>query len=126
MTELQGVRIMNITYLSTIYVTISFLFSYYLNEIVGEFNKEEADAQSTTRLIFEIYLYFALISVASYIIRNIIKRIPFSMDNLFGVHNTKNTEINGGVIFAFAIFYFQKNLKDKINYLFMERLFNKN
>lgn len=124
-TKTRSIRIINITSLSIIYVTLSFLFSFYLNEMVGKLNKEEASKKSTGMLILEIYFYFVIISICAYIIRNIVKSMMITSYSYFDIENTRTSELNGGIIFAFAIFFFQENLKNKINYIFTDRLFKK-
>lgn len=121
--KVRTVRVINIIYLSIIYVTLSFLFSFYLNEMVGKLNEEEYAKKSIGMLILEIYFYFAIISVAAYIIRNIVKSMAVKSYTYFDVENIKTSELNGGIIFAFSIFFFQENLRHKINYLFTSRLF---
>lgn len=116
------IRLIDITYLTIIYVTISIVFSIYFNKLMGKFNVEETKKKSTTRLILEIYLHFTIIAIAAYLIRELVQQIPFPLDDVHDFDHGNVHELDGGVIFGFAIFYYQINLGDKINYLFNDRL----
>ena len=74
----------------------------------------------------EIYLNFAIIAIFGYVIRNIIEFIPSPFDGLCGVNHLKVKELNGGLVFGFTLFYYQTNLRKKIDYVINERLFKKN
>jgi uncharacterized membrane protein YkvI len=91
--------------------------------MIGPFNKKEAEEKSTLRLILEIYLNFSLIAIMAYLIRGLVELIPFPLDNIYDFEHSKLHELNGGIIFGFAIFYYQINLCDKINYVFNNRIF---
>ena len=117
------IKMLDITYLTIIYVTISIVFSVCLNKLIGPFNKKDAHKKSTLRLILEIYLNFSVIAIAAYLIRNLVEYIPFPLDNMYDFNHSKVNELNGGIIFGFSILYYQINLCDKINYLFNERIF---
>ena len=119
----NGLKMIDIGYLTIVYVTVSFLFSFFLDKWISKFDKEEDKKKSTIRLIFEMYFYFIVISIAAFLLRNAIKKLPLPHGEIGNEHIKRVSEINGGVIFAFAIFFFQQNLKDKINHLFSERLF---
>lgn len=120
---IKCIKLIDITYLTIIYVTLSIIFSIYLNRLIGPFDKAKANKKSTLRLVLEIYLNFAVIAIAAYIIRNLVEVIPFPLDDIYDFDHTQVHELNGGIIFGFAIFYYQINLCDKINYLFNERIF---
>lgn len=120
---IKCIKLLDITYLTILYVTISIVFSIYLNRLIGPFNKEAANKKSTLRLILEIYLNFSVIAIAAFGIRNLVERIPFPLDDIYDFDHMKIHELNGGIIFGFAIFYYQINLCDKINYVFNDRIF---
>jgi uncharacterized membrane protein YkvI len=120
---IKCIKLLDITYLTIIYVTISIVFSIYLNKLIGPFNKEDAEKKSTLRLILEIYLNFSIIAMVAYLIRNLVELIPFPLDDVYDFEHAKVHELNGGIIFGFAIFYYQINLCNKINYVFNDRIF---
>jgi len=120
------VKMLDITYITIIFVTIAIAFSIFVDRMHGEFNPEEIKKKSTIRIIMEIYLNFAIIAIFGYVIRNIIEFIPSPFDGLCGVNHLKVKELNGGLVFGFTLFYYQTNLRKKIDYVINERLFKKN
>lgn len=118
------IHLFDITYLTIIYVTISIVLSMYLNKMIGPFDKDKANKKSTFRLIMEIYLNFSIIAIMAFLVRNMVNYIPFPLDDVCDFDHTTVHELNGGIIFGFVIFYYQKNLCDKINFLFNDRIFN--
>jgi len=122
---IRSIKIVDIAYITIIYVTITILFSVYLDKLIGKFNKKENDKKSTIKIIFEIYANFIVIAIFGYIIRNIVELFPFPLDGSNGFEHSKIKELNGGLIVGFAIFFYQTNLRNKIDYLFNERIFNK-
>jgi len=122
---LRSIKIIDIAYVTIIYVTITILFSVYLDKLIGKFNKEDNDKKSTIRIILEIYCNFAIIAIFGYIIRNIVEMFPFPLDGAYGFEHKKIKELGGGLIAGFAIFFYQTNLRNKIDYLFNERIFKK-
>ena len=122
---LRSIKIVDIVYVTTIYVTLTIMFSVYLDKMIGKFNKEDNDKKSTVRIILEIYCNFAIIAIFGYLIRNIVELIPFPLDGVRGFEHKRVKELGGGLIAGFAIFFYQTNLRSKIDYLFDERIFKK-
>ena len=55
--------------------------------------------------------------IVVYILRNIVERIPFPLDGLFGYDHSRVIEIKGGILIAFAVITFQHNFKNKVTFL---------
>ena len=123
---IRTIKLIDISYLTIIYVTIAITISIFIDRLIGEFDEHEADKKSTFRIILEIYINLSFIAIAAYIIRNIVHMIPCPLNGLYGFDHTKVKELNGGMVFSFALFYYQLNLNKKIKYLFNERLLKKN
>lgn len=119
--RIRSIKMLDIAYLGIIYATIAISVSIAIDKTIGEFNKQESDKKSTARIISEIYGNIALVSVAGYIIRNIVELIPFPLDGCYGFDHKNVKELSGGLVFTFAIFYYQTNLRKKIDYLFNDR-----
>lgn len=119
--RIRSIKMLDIAYLGIIYATIAISVSIAIDKTIGEFNKEESDKKSTARIISEIYGNLVLVAVAGYIIRNIVELIPFPLDGYYGFDHKKVKELAGGLTFGFALFYYQTNLRKKIDYLFNDR-----
>ena len=114
---LRSIKIVDIIYLGVLYFTIAIIVSVLLNKCMGKFNPRNADNKSSLRLICEIYLNLGIIAIIAYILRNIIEVIPFPLDGINGYSHSRVKELAGGVVFGYALFYYQKNLREKIQYV---------
>lgn len=119
----KTIGIIDITFLTIIFVTISITFSIMFNRYMGPFDPEKAEKKSTLRIILEIYQHLAVIAIAAYIIRMIVEQIPFPLDDIYNFNHNNVHEIGGGVIFGFSLFFYQIHLNKKIEYLFNDRIF---
>ena len=117
-------KIVDITYITFFYVTISIVFAIYFSKCIGYFNKEETKKKSTLRIISEIYINFVFITIVAYIINNLIEYLPYSLNNVNDLGNNNFLKLDGGLIFGFVIFYYQVNLSYKIDYLLNDRFYN--
>lgn len=122
---IRSIKMVDIAYLTIIYLSLSIFISIIIDTIIGDFDKRKADKKSTTRLILEIFLNVSIIGICAYIIRNVIELIPFPLDGVYGFEHKKVKELGGGTIFAFAIFLYQHNLRAKIDYVINKRIIGK-
>jgi len=118
---IRGIKIIDIAYLTVIFITLAIICSIALDKLFGPFIKSQADQKSTFRLILEIYLDVSLIAIVAYIIKNIVEIIPFPLDGIHGFDHKRVKELGGGTVFGFALFYYQYGLRDKIGYVLDDR-----
>jgi len=113
---IRGIKILDIAYLSGIYVAIGLTFSVLVNNYIGKFDPKEANKKSIARLLLEIWLQLSFITVSAYIIHNIVELVPSPLDGIAGFKHALVKERSGGVIFGFLLFFYQTNLREKITY----------
>jgi magnesium-transporting ATPase (P-type) len=117
------VKIIAIIYYSIFYFIAAFLASIYTNKYQTDFNLEENkkkyknDKIINFGVFLEILFYFALIGVLFYLIRKIVKRIPFPLNNIAGFDIHRLTEYSGDTVMACIFFIFQTKLTNKLNYV---------
>jgi hypothetical protein len=114
---IRGIKLIDIAYTTTIYLTLGAVLSIYTDQWLGKFDAKEADKQSTERITAEVLLHFSLMGMFFYIIRNLVEWIPFPFHNKFGYDHLKVKELSSGGVFATIFLLLQINLKDKILYL---------
>ena len=115
--QLRGIKLLDIAYIASIYLTLGAVLSISIDRKLGEFDSEEADKKSTSQLYGEILLHFSLIGILIYIIRNIVEWIPFPLNGMYGYDHLKLNELRNAGIFGIIFFLFQNNLKNKLIYL---------
>jgi hypothetical protein len=114
---IRSIKIIDIGFLTILYFTIGYIFSYYVNKLYEPFNPKQP--HSNQYIIFlEVCLQLFLIGIMVYIIRNLVALIPWPLDGVFGYDHKRVKELNsGGAALAFGIFYAQDNIKDKMTYI---------
>jgi len=93
-----SVKVISIFIISIIYFIVGSLVSFLLNDLLPE--EENLNKISTTRLFFIISGIFGLIGIIFYIIRIMIKNIPFFFDDMYGFKYSLLKEASGGIIIS--------------------------
>ncbi len=120
---LRGIKMIDIAYMAAIYVTITITFSViYDKYFVGPVDKATEAKKPTHQALLEIWGHIAVISIAAYIIRNVVEMIPFPLDGVSGFVHKRVKEVGGGVIYGFLLFFYSVHLRQKIGQ-FIERFF---
>lgn len=114
---IRGIKLIDISYISSIYLTLGAVLSIYIDKKLGKFNAQEADKKSKSRLYTEVLLHFSLIGILTYLVRNFVEWIPFPLNGIRGYDHLKLRELTSAGTFGFIFIFFQKNLTTKITYL---------
>ena len=117
----RTIKIIDIVYITLLFFILTISVSKGLDHLIGNFDKEKSDSKHLIVIFLEIIGNISLIAILAYVIRNLIQTIPFPLDGLYGYEHKRIKELQGGVILGFLLFFYQENLKRKINYFF-ERL----
>lgn len=115
--QIRGIKIIDIAYVSAIYLTLGAVLSISIDRQLGKFNPVEADKQSSALLYGEVLLHFACIGILMYIVRNVVEWIPFPLNGVAGFDHMKLNELRNAGLFGVIFFLFQNNLRDKLVYL---------
>lgn len=114
---IRSIKIIDIAYLSVIYATIVITLSVWIDTLIGPIDENVESKKNIIRVILECWAFISLIAVLFYIVRNIVEKVPFPMDGMYGFVHSRVKEITGGPIFGFLIFFYAKNLRTKIELL---------
>lgn len=115
---IRSIKIIDIGFLTVLYFFLAFFSSVYIDNKLGPFDAKKADKKKIFSLFFEIIIHIWLIGILTYFIRNIIELIPYPLNNINGYNHSMVKELNGGVFFPFLFFLFQRNLQDKLIYIY--------
>ena len=109
---------MGIGYASTLYFVCGLLLAKGFDILYGKFNIDDYKHKQYWIVILEIIFHLFLIGIVAYLLRNIIERIPFVLDGVGGFKYGLLKELQGGQILGILIIIFQKNLIEKIQYIY--------
>lgn len=109
------IRIMDICYLSTLYLYFGLVASDLINELFCYFDGP-LKQMSTPYLIASVTIQFWLVAISAYVIRNIISMIPNPFENMLGYARSAEVmpEVGGGVVISFILLLMQSTLKEKL------------
>ena len=111
-------KIIDIGYVSMLYIMLAILTSYVFDSFLGKFNKEEEDKKSTVRIIAELLGFFWAYGIIIYVTRNIVKLIPFPLDNMGGYVHYSLKDLHSAGMFTVVFFYFQTNMKARLQNIY--------
>jgi hypothetical protein len=84
---------------------------------LGQFKEDDFKDKGIAELTIGILFQLFALGVVIYALRNIVGAIPYPFEGLGGYEHARLKELDGGVVLAFVVIFFQKNLNDKIIYL---------
>lgn len=113
-----SLKLLDLFLLTIYYFTTGFYISAVIDWIAGPFDETTESKKSTLRLFVESVLYTFALIVIFYIVRNLISRIPFPFEGLYGFKHDLVKEREGDVIFVFILFLYQEYYVNKLTYLY--------
>lgn len=119
-------KICGLSFVAIYYLTFGVILSILLERIFRideSINKveEKWKKHSTFFLLLQIYFECILIVIGAYLIRNIVKKIPYIFEGYGGFYYRNLRECNGTVITTLSIILFLPNIRKKILYVAHER-----
>lgn len=107
-------RLVDISFLGILYLIGGIIVSSIITMFFPKYDEEVYKFKSYRNLTLEIFSTAALLCVLGYVLRNIVRKIPFPLDGLFGYQHQNRSEIRGGIIISFAIFVLLTDFRKKI------------
>lgn len=114
----RAVKILDLGYLSTIYLSIAIVATVLLNKISRPLDFEEAERESVWPVIGQIVLHVWALTLVAYAARALAKNIPSPLDGVAGHSHAGVRELTAFPVFAAMLFLNSKDLKDKLSYVF--------
>jgi len=113
-----ALKMFDIFLLTIYYFLIAFYMSAGLDYVMGKYDSKDDQDKSTWRLLVECILFTFFILVGFYIARNLVERIPFPFEGLWGFKHERVKERGGDVVFIFLIFFYQDFFTKKLQFLY--------
>jgi hypothetical protein len=117
------VKLLDIGLVTVYFFVLGLAAAKAFDGVMGDFDEENYRKISMLQLFVEIVLQLFALGVISYVLRNIVRLIPFPLDGVAGFHHDRLKELDGGEVMALVLILFQHNLIDKVLY-FVKRVLN--
>ena len=105
--------------ITVVYFIVGFLAAKAIDKLTEPFDKKKEEKEVTIlETCVNIVFYLIITAIIVYILRNIVQLIPSPLEGLYKFQHLRVKELQSSQILIFSILYYQKNLQDKLKYLY--------
>jgi hypothetical protein len=115
-------RFLDVSIIGILYFIGGVSIATIMEHLFPKFERSKYEEMNMYWLLAEIFAGVSFIMIMAYIVRQTIYRVPFIFDKLYGYNHSTISEIKGGVIVSFSIFFLTTNFKEKIAF-FVSKLY---
>jgi len=115
---MRSIKILDIGYITVLYVAISIILAFLTDKIMGEFDEKKEAKKSKIVLTVEVIITVWIYGVLIYIVRNIISLVPFPLDGYKGFEHRRVKELHSAMVFTFTYILFSKYMKSKLSFYY--------
>ena len=112
------VKMLDIGYITTIYVILAVFLSTIIDEMLGVFKADEAKKEGHVIFTLKTIGLVWMTGIIVYIVRNFVELIPSPFNGLAGFEHLRLKELTNAAAFAFVFLLYQKNLRARLDYLY--------
>ena len=113
----RSIKMLDIGYVTILYFIIAYVLGYYLDILFLNIYGNDYENKSKIYLTLEVLLQISMVGIFAYIGRNIIQLIPSPLNGIGGFDHKQLKELSSSAFLLVFIFFFQKNLIEKIHYI---------
>ena len=110
---LPAVRTAGSAWVGAICFAAAFCVSMALDRITPDLDP----AKSRLRTFLEVCVQFGVIGAVVFLMRHVIKNIPFPAEGWYGYEHSTNGELRSLPLFVFIFMFFQKKTQAKMKHL---------
>ena len=115
---MRSIKIVDIGYISVLYIAFSLLFASLTDKIMGTFDHVAEKKKSTMQLTLELILTVWVYGVLVYIVRNLVELVPFPLNGYHGFEHKRVKELGSATVFTFTYVLFSSYIKNKIMFYY--------
>lgn len=115
---MRSIKIIDIGYITIIYMIFSFFFALVTDEVMGKFDEKKESEKSIIQLTIEAIIIVWFYGVLIYIVRNLVQIVPFPLHGFQGFDHYRVKELGSGMVFTFTYVLFNSFLKNKLLYYY--------
>jgi hypothetical protein len=111
------IKCTDIAYISVLFFIIGYLFGSYIDNFCLYLFGKNFKEKEKIYLMLEILFQIILVSIFAYIGRNLVEKIPFPLDGMFGFVHQNLKELNTIGFINIFIYSFQYYMQDKLTFI---------
>lgn len=116
--KLNGVRLLDIGYITMLYFLLGFLFAKITDNVLGEFDPNAANAKSRYTLLLEVFIHLWVYGITVYAVRNVVQYTPSPFHRVCCLDHTTVKELQSTAIFTLVYLTFNIHLREKLTYMY--------
>ena len=118
---IRSIKILDFAFIIPIY-TIGAIFAAimldrYVYKHIKIINKDKIQDETDFQLLANIVIILFINVLTAYILRNLLQKIPFPLDNKYGFKHMKVTEVRSGSIIMMILLIFSNEIRINIQEL---------
>ena len=95
---------LDIGYITVIYFICAVIVGKIFNYIFGVYNPDVDKNKSNLRISLELCGIIWLIGMSTYIVRNIVERIPSPFEDVFDFHHKRVKELSSAAVYTLILY----------------------
>lgn len=115
---MRSIKILDIGYISIIYIIVALSVSKTVDNILGEFDEMKERENPFWRKSIELAFTFWLYGVLIYVVRNVVERIPFPLHGYQGFDHYRVRELGSAAVFSISFMIFNNFVRSKVSYYY--------
>lgn len=96
---------------------ICFVLAFLVSMFLDKFTPPLDESKSRLRIFMEVTVQFGIIGGIVFMMRHVIKNIPFPAEGWYGYEHSTNGELRSLPLFVFIFMFFQKKTQAKMRHL---------
>lgn len=96
---------------------LCFVFAFFVSIFLDKFTPPLDKTKTKLRTFIEVCVQFGVIGAIVFLIRHVIKNVPFPADGLYGYRHLENGELRSLPLFVFIFMFFQQKTQAKMRFL---------
>ena len=116
-----AVKLLDIGLVTIYFFVFGLAAAKAFDAVMGEFKEDNFDEVPIWKLFLQIIAQLFALGIIAYVLRNVVKLIPFPFNGVAGFQHDRLKELDGGEVMALVLILFQRNLIDKVLY-FVKRV----
>lgn len=104
---IRSIKILDIIFITILYFVAGYVVAFSLDVASLKVYGADYNEKSTFALIMEIVSQITLVTVISYMVRNMVQLIPFPLQGMYGFDHFRVHEVSsGGLLTMFTTIFF--------------------
>ena len=114
------IKIVDIGYISILYIVVAIFAAKYADKMLGSFDEAKEAQKPFWKKTLNLFLLCWAYGVLIYVVRNVVKLVPFPLNGFRGFDHSKVKELGSWILFSMCFLTFNKYLKEMLGFYYKQ------